>query len=525
MTTDGVTQNRDHSPLTPGPQNGLNEIVDLKDASNTVTDNLSYDDAGDLTAITPVSGTARNFTWDANSRLKNWAKGATSIDYQYDAYGRRVSDGERRYVYGAGWRVAEERDLSNPQTDITDGSLVAMPLLKTLVYGNYLDEVVQYDTKVNPSYNTAPTPGGDGRDDSGYDSSWTDGKTGEQVYSRTYHIHCDQIYSAKALTNSAGDLAEYYDYTAYGTPTVYKDAGTDANWFTGDDVVSTDGTGNPISEFRNDNVYTEQRWDSKSQQLYYKNRYFDSELGRFIARDPVSIGVTSLFEYVHTDPISSEDGLGLRDHEGVLKILCFTPTGQHTVDIVGKTENLVVYKTDRIESQKHTRAHATDPWGPITTDTWGGMTTRDDKHNIVIHVPSGYSDLDAAIVLSHESMHAQGLTEVFAYTTETQFEIELEGNDENKTALAQSGFVRRDMQFTKVVNGVRKVDEDLVLAFIHRVYEGWYDNSNMVEYVDFPGGHRVRYVNPVAQYPWYCGCENGNVSHGSRTPTYGALHH
>ncbi len=299
-----MTQNRDHSPLTPGPQNGLNEIVDLKDASNTVTDNLSYDDAGNLTAITPVSGTARNFTWDANSRLKMWTKGATTIGYQYDAYGRRVSDGTRRYIYGLGWRVAEERDLTNSQTDITDGGLIAMPLLKTLVYGNYIDEVVQYDTKVNPIYDTAPTARWDGRDDSGYDTSWTDGKTGEEVYSRSFHIHSDQIFSAKVLSTSVGDICEYYDYSAYGSPVIYKDAGADGHWFTPDDTVSIDDNGIPISGYDNRRLFTGQYWDSANAVYYFKTRYFDSTLGRFLDRNPWGFiqSRLNLYDYVGMNP-------------------------------------------------------------------------------------------------------------------------------------------------------------------------------------------------------------------------------
>jgi RHS repeat-associated protein len=143
------------------------------------------------------------------------------------------------------------------------------------------------------------------------------------------------LYSVHALTDETGSISEVYQYTAYGMPTVWKDAGADSTWFTNDDVLSTTvttgsnaGTGAPVSNVNNSRLYTGQYWvpldvldatdpDNPVSELgtgvqYSKNRWYQPELGRWLSRDPIgySAGI-SLYGYGISSPVKFLDTFGL----------------------------------------------------------------------------------------------------------------------------------------------------------------------------------------------------------------------
>ncbi len=123
-----------------------------------------------------------------------------------------------------------------------------------------------------------------------------------------YYYHTNHLYSVHAITNAAGAIVEAVgSYDAYGKPTILTGAGTDATWFTGDDVVgSVSAIGNPW-------FYTGQRLDAETGLMYYKNRYYSAELGRFVGRDPIGYrGGINLFTFVFSSPSFGVDPLGLR---------------------------------------------------------------------------------------------------------------------------------------------------------------------------------------------------------------------
>ena len=68
------------------------------------------------------------------------------------------------------------------------------------------------------------------------------------------------------------------------------------------------------SAINNPYFYTGQRLDAETGLMYYKNRYYSPELGRFISRDPVGYeGRTlSLYEYSYSKPTLLQDPYGLQ---------------------------------------------------------------------------------------------------------------------------------------------------------------------------------------------------------------------
>ncbi|GMV83874.1 MAG: hypothetical protein AMXMBFR7_50580 [Planctomycetota bacterium] len=142
-----------------------------------------------------------------------------------------------------------------------------------------------------------------------------------------YYYHANHLYSVHAITNSAGAIVEaVQSYDAYGKPTIITGAGTDATWFTGDDVTgSVSAIGNPW-------FYTGQRLDAETGLMYYKNRYYSAELGRFVGRDPIGYeGVRRprfmrkpnlhLYSYVMQRPSNHVDSYGLWTVTGLIEKL------------------------------------------------------------------------------------------------------------------------------------------------------------------------------------------------------------
>ncbi|MCJ9430029.1 RHS repeat-associated core domain-containing protein [Kordiimonas marina] len=58
--------------------------------------------------------------------------------------------------------------------------------------------------------------------------------------------------------------------------------------------------------------FTARRMDDESGLYYYRNRYYQPELGRFMSRDPIGYGDgLNMYAYVHNDPVNNVDPLGL----------------------------------------------------------------------------------------------------------------------------------------------------------------------------------------------------------------------
>jgi RHS repeat-associated protein len=98
----------------------------------------------------------------------------------------------------------------------------------------------------------------------------------------------DHLGSVIALTDNNGIVTDEYEYDEYGT------------------LINTKGTShNPYK-------YIGQQYDETTGLIYLRARYYDSETGRFVSRDPIGIK-SDLNHYLYTNnPIIYYDILGLR---------------------------------------------------------------------------------------------------------------------------------------------------------------------------------------------------------------------
>ncbi len=223
---------------------------------------VSYDAAGNL------SGDHRGYTYeyDYENRLTAIMKdsGSTTVAlFEYDSLGRRVESTGNTYgtykFYYDGWRVLREERVASPTLTFNN----------EYVYGNYLDEVCMMNLRLNDAV---------------------------QAYSY-YFVH-DHLYSTVAWLYSTSGIIHRYEYNAYGQRKIMNADYTDAAY-----------SFNHIS-------FTGQRQDDLDggnlSLMYYKNRYYDTETGRFLTRDPIGyVDGMGLYNYTGNEPIANTDPYGL----------------------------------------------------------------------------------------------------------------------------------------------------------------------------------------------------------------------
>jgi RHS repeat-associated protein len=97
----------------------------------------------------------------------------------------------------------------------------------------------------------------------------------------------DGLGSVTSLSGSAGSLADTYTYNSFGVSTA--SAGT---------------LGNPFQ-------YTGRDYDSETGLRYYRARYYESSIGRFISEDPLHFAAdNNFYRYVESNPVRFRDPSG-----------------------------------------------------------------------------------------------------------------------------------------------------------------------------------------------------------------------
>lgn len=242
--------------------NGVPQLREY-DSDNELTNisgsTLFYDSDGNL-----VRDTAFAYSYDEDHHLiqvERLSDSAIVGQYFYDALGRRVEKitnpggivSTNIYIYD-GDRILEERDEA--------GNLLA-----TYVYGNYVDEVLQMNR------------GG-----------------------QSYYYHQNALWSPLALTDSSGNVVERYTYDVYG-PVVILDATYHQ--------LPLNSWGTAHSAVGNGWLFTGRQFDEETGLYYYRARFYDSQKGRFLQRDPAGFDDgLNLYEYAHSSPATLLDPLG-----------------------------------------------------------------------------------------------------------------------------------------------------------------------------------------------------------------------
>lgn len=279
--------------------NGVGNRDSLTDRRGT--QNFGYDNLDRLTSAShPLLGTPQAFAYDAVgnrttagnvTNAGNQLTADATHSYQYDDNGNLTrktllaTGNYTHYTYDAENRLIKVEDFvaGNPTAAFTstyryDGlgrriEKVANGQTRRYVYDNE-DILLEYDdtNTLLARYTHGP----------GFDEPIAVTKG-----SATYFYHQDGLGSVTDLTDSTGTTVKSYSYDAYGN------------------ILESPGT------VEQPYAYTGREFDAESGLFYYRARYYDSAIGRFLTEDPiVATGSLSLFAYVDNDPVNWIDQTG-----------------------------------------------------------------------------------------------------------------------------------------------------------------------------------------------------------------------
>ncbi len=233
---------------------------------NRLTDaaaSYTYDAANRLLSKTGVS-----YTWDANGNLtgktvKGKGKKGTTTTYRYDGDNRllEVQRGGAtlaRFTYDPFGRRVSKTTSAGTVYYVYDGEDIlaevdaAGNLLTYYVHGPGIDEPLAMIK-------------------------------GTQVY----YYHADALGTITHLTNASGAVAQSYEYDSFGNLTAQSRSVTQPY------------------------TYTAREWDAETELYYYRARYYDPQVGRFIMEDPIGqAGGINLYVYVFNGPTKFTDPSG-----------------------------------------------------------------------------------------------------------------------------------------------------------------------------------------------------------------------
>lgn len=212
-------------------------------------------------------------TYNAANRLTSWG-GATVT---YDDNGNMLSDGSRTFTWNARNQLAAISGATGASFQYDGlGRRISKTVSGTTTKFLYdsLNPIQELNGSNSPTANLVP------------------GLNIDEFFSRTFggtsrHLLTDALGSTIALTDASGAVQTSYTYEPYGTTTSTGSTDTNSFKYTGRE---DDGTG----------LY------------YYRARYYDPVLKRWISEDPVGIEAgLNLYAFVGGDPINYVDPLGL----------------------------------------------------------------------------------------------------------------------------------------------------------------------------------------------------------------------
>lgn len=182
--------------------------------------------------------------------------------YTYDALGRRVS----KSIHDGGnvdttiFVTSGDQGVGEYAADESTGAVS-----KQYLYGSYIDELVA----------TMQTPSGN-----------------------RHYYHHNSLFTVSALTDTSGAVTERYAFDPYGS-LLFLDASGSLT------PTQASSAGNPYG-------FTGRVRDLETRLWYFRARYVDSRVGRFISRDPLMYGDgANLYQYAQSAPLHSLDPSGL----------------------------------------------------------------------------------------------------------------------------------------------------------------------------------------------------------------------
>jgi RHS repeat-associated protein len=279
----GVTKNMAYDAASQ-----LSSITYKKADDVTVIGDLiyAYDAAGQLTKLTGSlanvslpAATTGAAVYDANNRLTSW----NGQSIAYDSQGNMTSASGRTYTWDARSRLTA---IAGSATASFQYDPLGRRTVKTTPGTSNVATSLTYDGSNPVLEKQGTTVTGTNVTGLGIDSYMARTDTQGSTTAETWPL-TDHLGSVIALTEATGTIVTSYNYEPYGNTTVAGTASKNPHQYTGRE---NDSTG----------LY------------YYRARYYDPKLMRFIAEDPIGLaGGINSYGYVGRNPIIYRDPDGL----------------------------------------------------------------------------------------------------------------------------------------------------------------------------------------------------------------------
>jgi len=254
---------------------GYDQIYQLLSATqnSTTTESYSYDAVGNRLSALNSSG----WTYNASNELTSTSSGS----YSYDANGNTLTDPQgRSYTWDYENRLAQ---VIVPGTgavsfkyDPLGRRIYKSSSSGTLVYsydGDNLVEEADGSGAILSRYSQAL----------GIDEPLATLSSGPSAF-----YQADGLGSVTSLSNATGTLAQTYAYNTFG---------------------KTTDTGSLLNPFQ----FTGRELDAETSLYYFRARYYDPGIGRFVSEDPLHFwgGDGDFYRYALGSPLNILDELGL----------------------------------------------------------------------------------------------------------------------------------------------------------------------------------------------------------------------
>jgi RHS repeat-associated protein len=308
----------------------LLSILD-KNAGGTTLDGATYtyDPAGNRKTRTPKpTGSALTYTYDNIYELLTAKQGTTTKEsYTYDLVGNRLSSlGVSPYNYNSSNELTSIAGGGTYNYD-QNGSLTSKPdgTAYSWDFENRLSQVTLPGTGGTVNFKYDPM----GRR---IQKAFTQGATTtttNYVYDGTNvteEVDANGAVMARytqglgidePLAELRSSTTSYYDADGLGSITsLSSTAGALANTYTYDSFGKlTASTGTVVNPFQ----YTARDYDSETGLRYYRARYYDQNVGRFISEDPIRFKAgIDFYSYVVNNPVNFTDPRGLQSGNSVI---------------------------------------------------------------------------------------------------------------------------------------------------------------------------------------------------------------
>jgi RHS repeat-associated protein len=223
-----------------------------------------------VVAATDPSGNTRTNTYELG-------QAGASTTFTYDANGNLIGDGSKTYEWDANNRLIAVKQGGSTLASFTYGgggrrsTKTAGGVTTTYVYDGlqFLEERPGVGSTKRYVYGP------------GIDQEFAQVSSGAASYNVADHLG-----SVVRVTDSAGAPILSREYDPWGTLL----QGSTAPGY----------------------AYTGREWDPESGLYYYRARYYDSKVGRFISQDPIGFRAgLNFYAYVGSSPVNYSDPLGL----------------------------------------------------------------------------------------------------------------------------------------------------------------------------------------------------------------------